>query len=78
MLLLSNRYPLLIYGRHYSEAVGFDEGLIAVVIATLPSRSAVLLYATVQIGAQIWRRRPPVKAAFNIAQFTDAAFVRNT
>ncbi|HWC35373.1 MAG TPA: EAL domain-containing protein [Mycobacteriales bacterium] len=73
MLLLSNRFPLLLYNRNYSEAVGFDEGLIAVVIATLPTRSAVLLYALAQLIAQVWRRRPPLKAAFNIAQFTLAA-----
>lgn len=73
MILLSNRFPLLIYGPDYSEAVGFDEGLIAVVIATLPTDAAILLYALVELLAQIWRRRPVLKALFNASQFTLAA-----
>ncbi|HEX3705130.1 MAG TPA: EAL domain-containing protein [Mycobacteriales bacterium] len=73
MLLLSNRFPLLLYGPNYSEAVSFDDGLLAVVLALVPSGSTILLFAGAQLGAQVWRRRAPVKAAFNTAQFTLSA-----
>ncbi|HVT65720.1 MAG TPA: EAL domain-containing protein [Mycobacteriales bacterium] len=70
MLLLSDRYPLLIYGRNYSEAVSFADGLLAVVIALVPTGPAILLSGVTQLAAQIWRRREPVKALFNTAQLT--------
>jgi diguanylate cyclase (GGDEF)-like protein len=73
LLLMSNRFPLLIYGPNYSEAVSFDDGLLAVVIALVPSGATILLFATTQLCAQVWRRRQPVKAIFNTAQFTLSA-----
>jgi diguanylate cyclase (GGDEF)-like protein len=73
LLIVSNRFPLLIYGPNYSEAVSFDDGLLAVVIALVPSGATILLFAATQLVAQIWRRRQPVKAIFNTAQFTLSA-----
>ena len=73
MLLISNRFPLLLYGPNYSEAVSFDDGLLAVVLALVPSGATILLFAATQLAAQIWRRRSPVKALFNTAQFTLSA-----
>ncbi len=73
LLLVSNRFPLLIYGPNYSEAVSLDDGLLAVVIALVPSGVTVLLFAVAQLAAQIWRRRQPVKTAFNTALFTLSA-----
>jgi diguanylate cyclase (GGDEF)-like protein len=73
LLLVSNRFPLLIYGPNYSEAVSFDDGLLAVVIALVPSGATILLFTATQLCAQVWRRRQPVKAIFNTAQFTLSA-----
>jgi diguanylate cyclase (GGDEF)-like protein len=70
MYVLSDRFPLLIYGRNYSEAVSFADGLLAVMIALVPSGTTILLAAATQLAAQLWRRREPVKAAFNTAQMT--------
>ncbi|MGN6472893.1 MAG: EAL domain-containing protein [Mycobacteriales bacterium] len=72
-LLISDRYPLLLYGRNYSEAVSFGDGLLAVAIALLTSPVVVLLIAGAQLVAQLWRRRNIVKTAFNTAQFTLSA-----
>jgi diguanylate cyclase (GGDEF)-like protein len=73
MLLLSDRYPLLLYGRNYSEAVSFDDGLLAVAIAVLTSPVVILVFAGTQLVAQLWRGRNVVKTAFNTAQFTVSA-----
>jgi diguanylate cyclase (GGDEF)-like protein len=72
-LLICDRYPLLVYGRNYSEAVSFGDGLLAVAIALLTSPVVILLFAGTQLVAQIWRRRNIVKTAFNTAQFTLSA-----
>ncbi len=72
-LLVCDRYPLLLYGRNYSEAVSFGDGLLAVAIALLTSPVVVLLFAGTQLVAQVWRRRNIVKSAFNTAQFTLSA-----
>ncbi|HWB67456.1 MAG TPA: EAL domain-containing protein [Mycobacteriales bacterium] len=73
LFVLSNRFPLLLYGANYSEAVSFDDGLLAVTIAMLPLGSVVVMMAATQLAAQLWRRRQPIKAAFNTAQFTVSA-----
>ncbi|HVV74669.1 MAG TPA: EAL domain-containing protein [Mycobacteriales bacterium] len=72
-LILSDRFPLLLYGRSYSEAVTFGDGLLAASIALLTSQELILLYAGSQLIAQIWRRRSVVKSVFNTSQFILAA-----
>ncbi|HVS68937.1 MAG TPA: EAL domain-containing protein [Mycobacteriales bacterium] len=72
-LLVSDRFPFLLYGRSYSEAVSFGDGLLAASIALLTSSEIIFLFAGTQLVAQIWRRRNVVKTIFNTAQFTLAA-----
>ncbi|MGN6473729.1 MAG: EAL domain-containing protein [Mycobacteriales bacterium] len=73
MLVFCARFPLLLYTRDYSEAVSFDEGLLAVALATLTTPALILAFAASQLVAQIWRGRGPVKALFNTGQFTLSA-----
>ncbi|HVS68329.1 MAG TPA: EAL domain-containing protein [Mycobacteriales bacterium] len=73
MLVTCARFPLLLYTTEYSEAVSFDEGLLAVALATLTTPVLILAFAVTQLTAQIWRGRGTVKALFNTGQFTLSA-----
>ncbi len=73
MLVFCAKFPLLLHTNDYSEAVSFDEGLLAVALATLTTPALILTFAASQFAAQIWRRRGAVKALFNTGQFTLSA-----
>jgi diguanylate cyclase (GGDEF)-like protein len=73
LLVFCARFPLLLYATDYSEAVSFDEGLLAVGLATLTTPALIIVFAGAQLVAQVWRGRGAVKAMFNTGQFTVSA-----
>ena len=66
-------WPLILYrGPNSSEAHHFDEGLLVIMVLLLPPAGTVLAFALATVAAQVGRRRPLVKSAFNFGQITVA------
>lgn len=65
--------PLMIFRNGESESVHLDEGFFVLMMAVLPKPMTVITFAAVVIIAQIARRHPPVKAAFNLGQIVVSA-----
>jgi diguanylate cyclase (GGDEF)-like protein/PAS domain S-box-containing protein len=60
--------PLMIYRGTESEAVHLDEGFFVIAALLLPAAETIVVFAVATVLAQIIRRRPMVKSAFNFGQ----------
>ncbi|HZU72291.1 MAG TPA: EAL domain-containing protein [Acidimicrobiales bacterium] len=61
-------WPLRIYRDGHSEALHVDEGFFILMVLLLPSWTVLLAFASTTVVAQVIRRRPLVKMAFNSGQ----------
>ena len=68
LIAVSWVWPLVIYRGSESEAVHFDEGFFVIMALLVPSAETILVFALVTVVAQVARRRPLVKSAFNFGQ----------
>jgi hypothetical protein len=68
LVVVSWVWPLMIYRGSESEAVHFDEGFFVIMALLLPAAETILAFAAVAVLAQVVRRRPLVKSAFNFGQ----------
>src|SRR5205823_6915494 len=73
LFLAAQAFPLIVYLGVESEAVAFDEGVFVIAAALLPGRTVVAIAAGTTILMQTARRRPPIKALFNISLITLSA-----
>jgi diguanylate cyclase (GGDEF)-like protein/PAS domain S-box-containing protein len=65
--------PLMIYRGTESEAVHLDEGFFVIMALLLPAAETIVVFAVATVVAQLVRRRPVVKSAFNFGQVLVAA-----
>jgi hypothetical protein len=65
--------PLMIYRGTESEAVHLDEGFFVIMALLLPAAETIVVFVVVTVVAQVIRRRPLVKSAFNFGQVLVAA-----
>ncbi|HEV8063952.1 MAG TPA: EAL domain-containing protein [Acidimicrobiales bacterium] len=63
-------YPIVMYSKGSSQAHHMDEGFFVVMALILPPGGVLLAFFAATIAAQIVRRRPVVKAVFNVAQLS--------
>ena len=68
LLVVSWLRPLMIFVDDESEAVHLDEYFFIVLVMLVPPAATVLTFALATTVAQILRRRPLVKSAFNVGQ----------
>ena len=66
-------WPMMIYRGTESEAVHLDEGFFVIMALLLPAAETILVFAVATVVAQVVRRRPMVKSAFNFGQVLVAA-----
>ncbi|MGH9170653.1 MAG: putative bifunctional diguanylate cyclase/phosphodiesterase [Acidimicrobiales bacterium] len=63
-------YPIVMYSKGSSQAHHMDEGFFVVMALILPPVGVLLAFFAATICAQVVRRRPIVKAVFNVAQLS--------
>ena len=66
-------WPIVVYRGGESEAFNTDEGIFVILALLVPPMVTLVTLASATILAQVARRRPPVKSAFNAGQVIVAA-----
>ena len=65
-------WPLVMYRGTESEAVHLDEGFLVAMTLVLPPAGVIVAFGAASLVAQVVRRRPLVKSAFNSGQVLTA------
>lgn len=68
LVVVSWYWPLIIYVGDESEAVHLDEGFFVALLLLVPTDLTIITFALATVVAQVLKRRPLVKSAFNIAE----------
>src|SRR5919202_3541576 len=73
LLALSWGYPLLVLRNEETEAFQLDEAFFVGMAPLLPAAGTIAVFLAATVAGAVVRRRPLVKAAFNIGQTVTAA-----
>lgn len=73
LLTLGWAFPLLVLRKEETEAFQLDEAFFVAMVLLLPPAGTVAVFFTATVLGAVLRRRPLVKAAFNIGQTVTAA-----
>ena len=68
LALASWRWPVVVYRGGESEALHMDEGFFVILALLVPPVVTLGTFGAATVVAQVLRRRPPVKSAFNVGQ----------
>ena len=73
LIAVAASWPLIVYQGEGSEALCLDEAFVILAMAMLPPHSVIVIAAGASVLEHLRRRRPPVKAVFNVSQMATAS-----